>query len=170
MTNKTCIVCGVVSDKERCKEHALPKKGPDGWAKKDASHYDWHWHKLSRMARRRQPWCTDCGQASDLQCDHSKAAWERKAKGKPIRLQDVDVVCGECNRKRGQARFTRGDDLQQGKASALGGHPNLQIDSTESPERTGWAFTTGAVSSFDGKPGNHQGTGNERRRRRVACF
>jgi 5-methylcytosine-specific restriction protein A len=51
-----------------------------------------------------QNFCTDCGSVEDLQADHTPEAWARKAAGKPIRLRDVDVVCGECNRRRGAAR------------------------------------------------------------------
>ncbi len=51
-----------------------------------------------------QPYCSDCGATEDLQCDHSREAWKRKTAGKPIRLKDVDVVCGPCNRARGAAR------------------------------------------------------------------
>lgn len=66
--------------------------------------YDYAWEKLSLRARKLQPFCTDCNTTHDLQADHSVEAWERKAKGLPIRLQDIDVVCGTCNRARGAAR------------------------------------------------------------------
>ena len=66
--------------------------------------YDQAWRNLSERARRLQPFCSDCGARDDLQADHSPEAWERKEKGLPIRLQDIDVVCGDCNRKRGAAR------------------------------------------------------------------
>lgn len=39
-----------------------------------------------------------------MQADHAPEAWARKAAGKPVRLADVDVVCGRCNRRRGAAR------------------------------------------------------------------
>jgi hypothetical protein len=66
-----------------------------------------------------QPFCLDCGSTDDLQADHSPEAWKRKAAGKPIRVQDITVRCGPCNRTAGAARgpnTTRGDtpsDLQQ---------------------------------------------------------
>ncbi|GAC59496.1 hypothetical protein GSI01S_02_01390 [Gordonia sihwensis NBRC 108236] len=66
--------------------------------------YDAAWTRLSRRARKLQPFCSDCGATNDLQTDHSPEAWARKARGKPIRLTDIDVVCGPCNRARGQAR------------------------------------------------------------------
>jgi 5-methylcytosine-specific restriction protein A len=66
--------------------------------------YDTSWRKLSERARRIQPWCSDCGTDRDLTGDHSAEAWRRKAEGKPIRLQDVDVLCRGCNTKRGKQR------------------------------------------------------------------
>ncbi|GAA4756021.1 hypothetical protein GCM10023217_29870 [Gordonia alkaliphila] len=66
--------------------------------------YDSTWTRLSRRARRLQPFCTDCSATTDLQADHSPEAWERRAQGLTIRLADIDVVCGPCNRARGQAK------------------------------------------------------------------
>jgi hypothetical protein len=36
--------------------------------------------------------------------DHLPSAWERRAQRKPLRLKDIEVVCGECNRARGSSR------------------------------------------------------------------
>lgn len=108
MTLKPCVACGEPSDKSRCPEHR-PK---DRKRPRQQRGYDAHWQALSKRARRLQPFCTDCGTTEDLQTDHSPEAWERKAAGLPIRLQDIDVVCGPCNRDRGAARgpsATRGD-------------------------------------------------------------
>ena len=66
--------------------------------------YDWAWRKLSEKARRLQPFCTDCGTTRNLTVDHTPEAWRRRDAGKPIRLQDVDVVCDVCNALRGAAR------------------------------------------------------------------
>ena len=107
---KPCLVCGEPSDRSRCPEHRL-----------DAHHqtahqrgYNSRWRRLSAKARKLQPFCTDCGTTTDLQADHSPEAWRRHNAGKPIRLRDIDVVCGPCNRTRGAARgttkpLTRGD-------------------------------------------------------------
>lgn len=62
------------------------------------------WQRLSKRARALQPFCSDCGSTSDLQADHTPQAWARVLSGKAIRLQDVQVVCGECNRQRGEAQ------------------------------------------------------------------
>src|SRR5262245_65120704 len=66
--------------------------------------YGTQWDKLSRRARRLQPWCTDCGATERLQADHLPSAWERQAAGKPIRLADVEVVCNVCNVRCGSSR------------------------------------------------------------------
>ena len=106
MTLRPCIVCGEPAEGPRCGIHALRKPAAA------ARGYDAHWTRLSKRARRLQPFCADCGSTEDLQADHSPEAWERKAAGLAIRLADVDVVCGPCNRSRGAARgnaVTRGD-------------------------------------------------------------
>lgn len=100
MTLKPCAVCGEPAERNRCAEHR-PRR------RKASAHsrgYDAAWTKLSARARRLQPFCVDCGSTEGLQTDHSPQAWQRKAAGLPIRLVDVAVVCGECNRRRGAAR------------------------------------------------------------------
>jgi hypothetical protein len=89
VTLRPCLDCGVPSASTRCTAH----RG-----------YDSTWERLSKKARKLQPFCTDCGSTENLQADHSLEAWERRAAGKPIRLRDIDVVCGPCNVDRGQAR------------------------------------------------------------------
>lgn len=106
---KPCIVCGEPSTESRCEEHVKRGRTDSQRAKRPknrsrGSGYTHTWDKLSRRARRIQPWCSDCGAKEDLQCDHTPAAWERHEQGLPIRLQDVDVVCGLHNRERGAAR------------------------------------------------------------------
>jgi 5-methylcytosine-specific restriction enzyme A len=110
MTLRPCIECGEPTEVERCDEHRLRNADKPGRGKHNRTAeergYDYAWRKLSQRARRLQPFCSDCGATDDLQTDHSAEAWKRKAAGKPIRLRDVDVVCGPCNRKRGAARET----------------------------------------------------------------
>ncbi len=107
---KPCLLCGLPSPRSYCAEHQ-----PDAHVlTRQQRGYDSRWDRLSRKARRLQPFCTDCGAVEDLQADHSPEAWRRHAAGKPIRLVDIDVVCGPCNRTRGAARgtqmpLTRGD-------------------------------------------------------------
>lgn len=96
---KPCLTCGLPSDQSRCPDHR-PKETRD----RRARGYTDAWQRLSRRARTMQPFCSDCGATDDLQADHSPEAWRRHEAGKPIRLQDIDVVCGPCNRRRGAAR------------------------------------------------------------------
>lgn len=102
---KPCIVCGEPSPSSRCDEHRLPvnhhrpnKPSPA------ARGYDSAWAKLSKRARRLQPFCSDCGSTDDLQADHTPEAWARHEAGLSIRLEDVQVLCGPCNRAAGAAR------------------------------------------------------------------
>jgi 5-methylcytosine-specific restriction enzyme A len=100
---KPCIECGEPSTESRCDEHQLqPWRHHEGIAR--ARGYDAAWDKLSRRARRLQPFCIDCYTTENLSTDHKPSAWKRKAEGKPIRLRDVDVVCLSCNVKRGTSR------------------------------------------------------------------
>lgn len=109
---RPCIDCGKPGDGPRCPQHAPAASGkPSARARGyDAAH-----DRLSRRARRLQPCCADCGRPDDLQLHHKPEAWQRKAAGKIIRLQDVEVLCGDCNRRRGPARglTPRGGDPDQ---------------------------------------------------------
>jgi 5-methylcytosine-specific restriction protein A len=97
---RPCLDCGTPSSNTRCPDHLRHAPKPSAASRG----YDNQWTRLSRRARRLQPWCTDCGSTENLQTDHLPSAWERKAAGKTIGLTDVDVVCGDCNRRRGAAR------------------------------------------------------------------
>ncbi len=99
MTMTACLDCGEPSDGPRCPEHIVDTK-----ASATERGYDHQWNLLSKRARRLQPFCLTCGATEDLQCDHTPEAWARKAAGKPIRLTDVRVLCGPCNRDAGAAR------------------------------------------------------------------
>lgn len=82
--------------------------------------YDNEWARLSKRARDKQPWCSDCGRPDDLTTDHSVTAWERRAAGKSIRLRDVDVVCRSCNSVRGAARGAdAADEHRSGDATDI---------------------------------------------------
>jgi 5-methylcytosine-specific restriction protein A len=71
------------------------------------------WQKLSREARRLQPFCTDCHRphtaANPLTLDHTPAAWQKLATGDRLNLRDVAnglcvVRCMPCNNAQGAAR------------------------------------------------------------------
>ncbi|VBA62108.1 hypothetical protein LAUMK41_05495 [Mycobacterium attenuatum] len=99
MTLHPCLVCGEPCSGPRCTTHTV-----DTQPAANARGYDWAWTKLSKRARKLQPFCIDCGATTDLHADHSPEAWARKAAGLPIRLKDIDVVCRLCNVRRGAAR------------------------------------------------------------------
>ena len=103
MTMRPCLQCGVPSEASRCAEHTRERaRTTKGSAKQRG--YGYAWDKLSRRARRLQPFCEVCGSPDDLQTDHTPEAWARKAAGKSIRLRDVRVLCGFHNREAGAAR------------------------------------------------------------------
>ena len=120
---KPCIDCGEPVEGTRCDEcaeadkrikplHLVEKPGKIPKLSPRERGYDNNWRRLSERARRMQPWCSHCGATEDLQLDHKPEAWERKRQGKRIRLEDVQVLCGDCNRKAGAARgehITRSD-------------------------------------------------------------
>lgn len=119
---KFCLSCGDLSQNSYCDEHLLevrkaqrPKK-----ASSTARGYGSRWARLSRKARTLSPFCEDCGATTDLQADHTPEAWERYYAGKVIRLQDISVVCGPCNRARGQARP---DSAKPGEGGSLAPRP-----------------------------------------------
>lgn len=95
-----CAVCGEPSEDAHCPEHRAPQKSNASTAKG----YDAAWQRLSKQARREQPFCSTCLTTRDLTTDHTPEAWARKAKGLPIRLRDVDVLCRSCNARKGAAR------------------------------------------------------------------
>lgn len=110
---KICLDCGELSSENYCEE-CFPevRKAQRGERKpgdRIAQGYDSRWQRLSRKARRMQPFCSDCGSEEDLQLDHTPKTWERWRQRKPIRLEHTGgVVCSDCNRARGDARTPGG--------------------------------------------------------------
>lgn len=109
MSLKPCIVCGEPSDETRCSDHridhALAKDERRGSAR--ARGYGSAWDRLSRKARKLQPFCLDAHLSpcsGPLTTDHKPEAWQRVAEGKPLRLSDVEVVCDGHNAARGSSR------------------------------------------------------------------
>lgn len=98
----TCLTCGELSEQAYCQEHRQPYSPKKGTTTERG--YGARWQRLSKRARKIQPFCSDCGTTEDLTLDHSPRAWERYNAGKNIRLIDVDVVCIFHNIARGQAR------------------------------------------------------------------
>jgi len=114
MTLRPCLDCGTPAPGTRCPEHTTSAKGT-----REQRGYDATWRRLSKRARRLQPFCEDCGAVTDLTTDHLPSAWERKAAGKPIRLNDIAVVCLPCNITRGAARGPQA----RGEAPSKGSQP-----------------------------------------------
>ena len=105
---KICLSCGEPSEHNYCDEHLLETRKaqrPKKTGSASARGYDARWARLSRKARRLQPFCSDCGSTQDLQLDHTEETWWRYLNGKPIGLEHTGgVVCHSCNVARGQAR------------------------------------------------------------------
>lgn len=122
MTLRPCLTCGEPSSKPRCPAHRPKDRKPS----RQQRGYDAAWQKLSQRARRLQPFCSRCGAVTDLETDHTPEAWARHDAGLPIRLEDVDVLCGPCNRDAGAARghHTRGEDPNR-----PGQHPHAKAES-----------------------------------------
>ena len=105
-----CIDCGAIADNTRCSacstKHETARQRGRVQVKKSSTErgYGSTWRRLSERARQLQTFCSDCGATNDLQADHTPEAWKRYEKGLPIRLSDIDIVCGPCNRTRGAAR------------------------------------------------------------------
>lgn len=124
---KICLTCGELTDQSYCDEHYQQARKEQRPAKKQSRRergYDHRWDRLSRKARQLQPFCSDCGAEEDLQLDHSPETWERVRQRKTIGLEHTGgVVCGDCNRARGDAR-TPGEEVTGPPRSARGERPN----------------------------------------------
>lgn len=128
MTLRPCLTCGEPSAGPRCPEHTTDPKPPAA----DRG-YDAAWARLSKRARRLQPFCETCGGTESLQADHTPEAWARKAAGKAIRLSDIRVLCGPCNRAAGAAR---GPSVTRGEApSGPSEHPGPIGTANYTPRR-----------------------------------
>lgn len=105
MTWRPCTGCGEAHDNRgpRCEDCAPSKTELRKTSPRERG-YDAAWDRLSVAARKRQPFCTDCGSEERLTADHKPQAWARKEKGLPLRIEDVEVVCNDCNVRRGSSR------------------------------------------------------------------
>lgn len=129
---KSCLRCGAPSPSSYCPEHT-----PKTWNHREGSSrsrgYSTSWDKLSRRARRLQPFCTDCGATDDLQLDHTPRTWELIDAGKTPRLKDTGgVVCGPCNRRRGSGR-NRVEPSAIGSLAAAQTHGDDPSDAPQGP-------------------------------------
>lgn len=126
MLKSVCPECGRAFEPDRhsgsCPECRPRDKGvKDKYVRgnRHARGYGYRWEKLSRRARRLQPFCSDCGRTDHLTADHSVAAWQAFEQGKPITLDMIDVVCRWCNADRGAARGVNASDEYRGGGSQV---------------------------------------------------
>lgn len=106
---RPCMTCGrPTNNGSRCDECAPSKqRWQERGRRRDstaARGYGSSWQALSARARKLQPFCLECGSTQDLQTDHLPIAHWRQARGLPVRLSDVRVLCGPCNVRAGDAR------------------------------------------------------------------
>lgn len=137
---KPCLKCGTLMAKDGACETCAWRPGIPSLSKAERG-YDAAWRRLSKRARKKQPFCARCGTVNDLQCDHTPQAWERWKRGLPIRLEDVQVLCGRCNREEGPAR---GGLRSRRRAKSLFGmgRGDLARGSDVSPQQEGASGVT----------------------------
>ncbi|GAB2934132.1 hypothetical protein GCM10027047_33180 [Rhodococcus aerolatus] len=107
--NKPCLACGEVTpNASRCDDCEQINTYQRGKARDRKTFrengYDTAWDRLSKRARKKQPFCLDCGTPDNLTADHKPQAWVKVEQGKALDLSDVDVVCSRCNSRRGSSR------------------------------------------------------------------
>lgn len=98
-----CATCGEPSELPRCPKHLRATARDTRREAERSTLYDAAWRRLSRRARQRQPFCTDCGATSRLTTDHLPEAHHARASGRSVTLRMVEVVCAPCNARRGPA-------------------------------------------------------------------
>lgn len=99
---KCCPECGQLSETTYCAAHT--KKPQDTRTNHRPDTKKASWTKLSKQARKQQPFCTKCGTTQNLQADHSPRAWARYRQHLPLRLTDITVLCGKCNSQAGSSQ------------------------------------------------------------------
>ena len=114
MPLSVCLGCGEPTEGTRCGPCAYDHEQDTERPTREQRGYDKAWRRLSERARKLQPFCEDCGATENLTTDHSPEAWRRRARGLAVRLQDVAVVCGPCNNRRGRARPSPTDSDPRG--------------------------------------------------------
>lgn len=101
---RPCLDCGEPSTESRCPDHTVERSAVRVRETAEERGYDSQWRKLSKRARRLQPFCGRCGSRRNTGTDHLPIAWHRKANGLPIRLADVEVLCASCQMIVGSSR------------------------------------------------------------------
>lgn len=101
MIARPCIDCGeVIPSGSRCDECKPQRPARDRVRAKDHPHANpARWKRISTTARRRQPWCLDCGTSRDLTTDHVIPVVERPDLA--YEVLNVAVRCRPCNGRKG---------------------------------------------------------------------
>lgn len=120
MIQRPCLSCQeLTTNSTRCddcrrahdREAEAARYARDGRRQRREGHDSAAWRRLSKRARKLQPWCNLCGRRADelehyerLELDHLPSAWWKYENKKPILLTDVQVLCNSCNNKLGSSR------------------------------------------------------------------
>ena len=95
--NMPCLYCGTLSRGSACKDCINSIQARDPKRRERNKQYNYEWHKISRIARQIQPWCSRCGSQKDLTADHIISL---ESGGSNI-LSNVQVLCRRCNSSKG---------------------------------------------------------------------
>lgn len=96
---RPCLSCGIPTEEgSRCAECA-PAARVDRRRGRKRERRSSAWDRLSKRARRAQPWCSECGSTDDLTADHVVPL----ADGGPMLPgpAGVAVLCRSCNARKG---------------------------------------------------------------------
>lgn len=99
MTLKPCLSCGTPTTGSRC-----PDCRPADVRDHIASVNNGQWQRLSKSARRMQPWCLDCRTTENLCADHIIPV--SVAPELAYSIDNLTVRCSRCNGRRGNTYTT----------------------------------------------------------------
>ena len=95
--NTPCLYCGVISRGSVCRQCKAAIESKDIKRQERHRAYDYEWQKLSRLARKIQPWCSRCGTNKYLTADHILSL----ANGGSNILENIMILCRKCNSSKG---------------------------------------------------------------------
>ena len=95
--NSPCLYCGVISRGSVCRQCKAAIESKDIKRQERNRAYDYEWQKMSRLARKIQPWCSRCGSKNDLTADHILSL----ANGGSNILENIMILCRRCNSSKG---------------------------------------------------------------------
>lgn len=102
---RPCLDCGQPAPGTRCDAcrlaHARGVERQRDRPTTTRRGYGSRWKRLSRQARRMQPWCSRCGTELDLTGDHVVALAAGGPRLPRIDSGGLDVLCRRCNAAKG---------------------------------------------------------------------